>query len=61
MMMTIKEERISSREVHLVNGATAVVYPDAEIAVITDVAGKRIQLPSGQILTTNKHIVMEYE
>ena len=61
MMMTIEEEWISSREVRLANGATAVVYPDAEIAVITDVASKRVQLSSRQILTTNKHVVMEYE
>ena len=43
------------------SGDTAVVYPDAEIVVITDVASKRIQLPSRQIMTTNKHVVMEYE
>ena len=29
--------------------------------MVTDVTSKRIQLPSGQIMTTNKHVVMEYE
>ena len=61
ILKEMQEEQVSSQNAHLANGATAVVYPDAEIAVITDVTSKRIQLPSRQIMTTNKHVVMKYE
>ena len=37
------------------------MYPDARLAIIEDTCTKRVLLPSGQVIATNKHVVMEYE
>ncbi|MCV6587631.1 MAG: retropepsin-like domain-containing protein, partial [Marinobacterium sp.] len=49
------------RERRLPNGATALVYENAQVAVITDVVKKKIILPNGNVMTTDQHVVMSYD
>ena len=61
MEQELKQRHVKCREEHLRNGAQATVYPDARVAIIKDISTKRVLLPSGQVIATNRHVVMEYE
>ena len=61
MEQELKHRHERCRQERLRNGARATVYPDARLAIVEDVSTKRVLLPSGQVIATNKHVVMEYE
>ena len=61
MEQELKRRHERCRQKRLRNGAQATVYPDARLAIVEDVSTKKVLLPSGQVIATNKHVVMEYE